>query len=299
MNKAIIDVGSNTIRLSIYRVNGHNDFENIMNKKEMVGLAGYIENSQMTVAGVNVTIDTLLKFKDITEEFGIKDLYVLATAPFRNIDNTKDCIKLIETTSGLKIDAISGEKEAKLDFEGAMLESKMDDGLLIDIGGGSTEIVSFKNRKIVDAVSLPIGSLSAYNKFFRKLVPSKKDIANLEEYINKMLDDVKINVGREQEVLGVGGSIRACNKIYMRKNNLKANKTVSDEDIKDILEIVKNMEGKNLDTILKTCPDRIHTILSGTIILHAALKHFKGKKITISNYGVREGYLNSKLEKEA
>ncbi len=296
MNIAIIDMGSNTIRLSIYKTDGAKSFENIMNKKEMIGLAGYIEDHKMSVAGVNIAIDTLLRFKEIADEFNISRVMVLATAPLRNIDNADDCIKAIEMAAGLKVDAVSGEKEAELDFDGAMLQSDVNDGLLVDIGGGSTEIVSFKDRKIVDALSLPIGSLSAYNRFFKTLEPSKKQINDLREYVESLFADIKLKQELKPKiVLGVGGSIRACNKLYMRMHNLKQNKILSIESIKEVGEVVKDMKGKNLDIVLKTCPDRIHTIIPGMIILKAALKRFDGKELLISTYGVREGYLNSCL----
>ena len=126
--------------------------------------------------------------------------------------------------------------------------------------------------------------------------PSKKQINDLREYVESLFADIKLKQELKPKiVLGVGGSIRACNKLYMRMHNLKQNKILSIEMIKEVGEVVKDMKGKNLDIVLKTCPDRIHTIIPGMIILKAALKRFDGKELLISTYGVREGYLNSCL----
>ncbi len=296
MNVGIIDVGSNTMRLSIYKVKEDNSFDNIMNKKAMVGLAGYIEDGKMSENGINRAIETLLKFKEIAEEFHIENVYVLATAPFRNIDNTEECIERIKESTGFIVNAISGEEEARLDFEGALLGNDLNNGMLIDIGGGSTEIVCFKDKKILQAVSLPIGSLSAYNRFFNCLYPSKKDMNRLKEQVEDLLKIADFMQTQDtHEVIGVGGTIRACNKIFMRSHALKTNNELTYDDVKEVAQIVKNMEGRNLDLIVKTCPDRIHTILSGMIILRTILKRFQGENIKISHYGVREGYLASQI----
>lgn len=295
MNIGVIDVGSNTMRLSIYKIN-NNSFDNIMNKKEMVGLAGYIEGGKMSENGINRAIETLLKFKEIANEFHIEKVYVLATAPFRNIDNTEECIRRINESTGFDIDAISGEKEAELDFAGALLGNELNDGLLIDIGGGSTELVCFKDKKILQAISLPIGSLSAYNRFFKTLYPSKKAISQLKEHVENLLKIADFMQTQDTRVIiGVGGTIRACNKIYMRAHALKNNREITNDDVKEVAQIVKNMQGKNLDMILKTCPDRIHTILPGMIILRTIIKRFAGENIMISHYGVREGYLAAQM----
>lgn len=298
MNIGIIDVGSNTMRLSIYKIKNNNSFDNIMNKKEMVGLAGYIEDGKMSESGINRAIETLLKFKEIALEFHIERIHVLATAPFRNIENTEECIRRINESTGLAIDAISGEKEAELDFSGALLGNELNDGLLIDIGGGSTELVCFKEKKILQAISLPIGSLSAYNRFFKTLYPTKKAQNELKEHVENLLKIADFMKTQDTRVIiGVGGTIRACNKIFMRAHALKNNNAITNEEVKEVVQLVKNMQGKNLDMILKTCPDRIHTILPGMIILKTIIKRFGGENIIISHYGVREGYLAEQMAK--
>lgn len=296
MKTGIIDIGSNTMRLSIYSVNDDGSFENLMNKKEMVGLAGYIDQGKMSDEGIERAIATLNRFKNIAQDFNLDQCYALATAPFRNIDNANEALTEIQERVGIAIDAISGEQEALLDFNGAMLQSNMNDGLLIDIGGGSTELVCFKDRKILQAVSLPIGSLSAYNRFFKTLYPSKKQINALQDHVKDLLQYVEfIQTQDTSQIIGVGGSIRACNKLYRRKYGIKENKSLTYDQIKEIYKDVKSLEGNHLDLVLKAIPDRIHTIRSGLIILKTIMSTFDGESLHISNYGVREGYLNSKL----
>ena len=292
----IIDLGSNTVRLSIYTVDQTNHFENLLNKKETVGLAGYIENGRMSEAGISRAIATLSRFKTILEGFNISDVHVLATAPLRNIDNTSECIDRIQFHTGLNIDLLSGEEEATLDFDGAMLCTDLSDGLLIDIGGGSTELVCFKDRSILQAVSLPIGSLSGYTRYFKTLTPSKKQIKALKENVKELLSVTDfIKTQNTSNAVGVGGSIRAANKCFKRLHSLNENMVLTTQQINELYKLIKTMDDDGLNLVLKAAPDRIHTIISGMTILTTILNHFDVLNLTISSYGVREGYLNQWL----
>ena len=293
---AIIDLGSNTVRLSIYTVESTTTFDNLLNKKETVGLAGYIENGSMSEAGIIRAISTLNRFKSICEGFNITDIHVFATAPLRNIDNTNECIDRIKTHTGFDVDLLSGEQEAILDFNGAMLVTDISDGLLIDIGGGSTELVCFKDRNILQAISLPIGSLSGYTKCFKTLTPSKKQIKALKAHVNDLLSVADfIKTQHTANAIGVGGSIRAANKCFKRENGLNDNLVLTTKQIKDLYKQIKTMDDGGLNLVLKAAPDRIHTIISGMTILTTILDHFDVSNLTVSSYGVREGYLNQWL----
>lgn len=294
-NVGIIDLGSNTIRLSIYDVvDGH--FNLVINRKEMAGLAGYIEDGHMSQDGIDKAISVLLRNKNILNGFNIDEYYVLATAPLRNIDNRDNCIYQIESMTGMKIDAITGEQEAQYDFQGSLLLNLVSSGLLIDIGGGSTELVYFKDGQIIDAVSMPIGSLSLYTQHCNGVVPSEKEYKAMKKHVKKCLKDVPF-AGEVKcaNVVGVGGTIRACNKLYKKVNHLKNNTVLSSKNIMDLSQGLVSTDLATVRLVLKTVPERIHTITPGVIILKEVLKAFEGELLYISSYGVREGYLNSKI----
>ena len=118
MKCGIIDVGSNTIRLSIYHYEGR-QFKLLMNKKEMAGLASYIHDGLLSDSGVLVACRVLSSFKALLENLGIEALYVFGTAPLRNIANTEDALDTIQAITGMRVDVLSGADEAKFSFLGA------------------------------------------------------------------------------------------------------------------------------------------------------------------------------------
>ena len=115
MKCGIVDVGSNTIRLSIYHWEGQR-FKLLMNKKEMAGLAGYIQNGLLSDSGILVACRVLAGFKELLHNFEIADLRVFGTASLRNITNTEEALETIRAVTGIDVEVLSGADEAAFSF---------------------------------------------------------------------------------------------------------------------------------------------------------------------------------------
>ena len=172
MTYGVIDVGSNTIRLCIYDVEDGRIIP-LFSTKNTAGLIDYINDGELSKKGIRKACAVLEGYKETGKKVGIDHLFVFATASLRNISNSREAVKKIQETTGLTIDVLSGDEEARLDFQGASFEKKMELGIMVDIGGGSTEIVSFEDGNIKDAVSLEIGSLYMYKNYVSGLFPDK------------------------------------------------------------------------------------------------------------------------------
>ena len=171
LNYAVIDIGSNTMRLSVYSCRG--DHVSILfTKKETAGLAGYVTDGAMTEEGVDQCVTVLKSFQESLLGVRIDGLSVFATASLRNVCNTEDILRTIARRTGIKVVILSGQEEAILDFIGATHSVGMKNGLLIDIGGGSTELTAFSEQTISCAESISIGSLSLYTNYVEELLPT-------------------------------------------------------------------------------------------------------------------------------
>ena len=111
MKCGIVDVGSNTMRLSIYHWEGRR-FKLLMNKKEMAGLAGYIKEGVLSDSGILVACRVLSGFKALLNNFDIGELHVFGTASLRNIANTEEALDTIRAVTGLQVDVLTGAEEA-------------------------------------------------------------------------------------------------------------------------------------------------------------------------------------------
>lgn len=293
----VIDIGSNTIRLTLYKET-ENGLKLVLNKKHMTGLAGYVDaKGYLTESGIRKAIYDLLDFKLIIENIELKALYVFATASLRNIRNTDEAMSRIKEMTGFDIDLISGEMEARLDFLGATQVMPLKNGILIDIGGGSTELVYFTDGSIDKAISMPMGSLSLYKKFVADIIPTPSEIKLMKAYVKEEIK--KVDLEKAHPVIcGVGGSIRGalklCNEVY---GNDYAQGRIDPKQLKKMLKCFSDDKAFAVQNIIKTVPDRMHTIIPGLTILNTLCKKHEALEIYVSPYGIREGYLYTKLEK--
>ena len=159
---AIIDIGSNTIRMVLYKVID-NEIQQMLNSKIPAGLAGYIDNNNMlSKKGILKAIEALSKFETILESVDVKEVHAFATASLRNISNSEEVLAEIKKHCSFDIEIISGKEEALYDYYGTMKSISSGNGLLVDVGGGSTELVYFENGTLLSTCSIPVGSLNMY-----------------------------------------------------------------------------------------------------------------------------------------
>lgn len=291
-----VDVGSNTIRLSVYEIQG-NAIQLLFHKKVTAGLAGYIDNEFLNKEGVDKACEVLSDFKRIWNSFHISPVFVFATASLRNIKNTQEVLESIKIETGIEVDVITGEEEARLDFFGATYELQLKEGFLIDIGGGSTELVDYRDARLIAAVSLPVGSLNMYSRFVQNLFPDKDERKRIKDYVLKELAKHPSFLNKEtSNICGVGGTVRSTLKLQNGIYGYSSQNTIiHGENIGKMIKSLQTPQKNTYRTILKTAPDRIHTILPGMIILKTFITSFNVKSIQVSKAGVREGYLYQKI----
>ncbi|MGM9540796.1 Ppx/GppA phosphatase family protein, partial [Anaerovibrio sp.] len=152
----IVDVGSNTIRMNVYDIKD-DKLKILFTKKATAGLASFVKDKRMSAAGVDRVVEVLEDFKETLNNLNIPEMHVFATASLRNVENSQEAVAEIERRTGLFVQVLSGREEAELDFLGAAREANVKKGLLVDIGGGSTELVAYKDGKILSAVSIAKG----------------------------------------------------------------------------------------------------------------------------------------------
>ncbi|MDU5808524.1 ethanolamine ammonia-lyase reactivating factor EutA [Finegoldia magna] len=292
---AVIDIGSNTIRLSVYKVIG-DEVKNLFNEKSSASLASFIEKGMMNEHGIQKLINTLKEFKNLISNFeDISKTYAIATASIRNSCNRREIIERVRTEVGIDIELISGEEEAKLSFLGSGIDSQS--GILTDIGGGSSEIVVFEQGKVVKTSSLNIGSLVAFDNFARGLFITKDEKKLLEDDIKLMIASNNLNRVQHDLVCAVGGSARACLKLYNEYYDKEAgNVIITMDGLKNLINTLINMEDRTkMKLILKVKADRIHTLIPGMIILYRIAKYFYADIIRVSMTGIREGFVYNKI----
>ena len=299
---AVIDIGSTTIRMAIYQIE-KNSLSLVHKRKYTVGLASYVKDNIMSQEGIDKACEILNSFKAFLTSFSIKNVSAFTTAALRNATNSKEAVAEIITRTGIDLHVVSGDEEATYDFVAATHDLSYKDGFIVDIGGASTELIRFKDNKIEQKTSLPIGSLALHTKYATDFLPSNDEIAKMIVEIHKVIDTApEFKNISHAEICGIGGTCKGASALYNEMYHANKENTVI--PVAKIPEIIahftrgQKLEDKDITILLKTVPDRLHTIIPGMIIANELAKIIDAKYITYKDAGMREGFLYTHIIKD-
>ena len=292
MKHAVIDVGSNSLHLTVYEIAG-GQFKSLFRSKIMAGLAGYVKNGRMSEEGIQEAQTALLEFRETLQSLSIDQVSVFATASLRNIENTEEALLRLRQATGFPIEVISGREEALLSYAGASLDVPLSDGAFTDIGGASTEIISFTDGKVLCSASCQVGSLSLYKKCVGMVLPGQKSMERMEKLMEEELDRLQdFSFTKHENLISVGGTARTVLKLAKKKYDLPDScQILQKAQIEELYDLFCRKDKKIIKLILRLAPDRIHTVVPGLFILRTFLEAFEAKHVIVSKYGIREGFL--------
>lgn len=297
MTVGLVDIGSNTIRLCIYQVDHANE-RLLISKKTVAGLAGFVDNKELTKKGISRLIDVLKQYQQIFKDLKVEQTVYFSTASLRNVSNQEKVLKKVKKELDIDIDVIDGEMEALYGLIGSKKSLTIEDGIYVDIGGGSTEIIYLKDNQVLHSISLPIGSLNLFKKHVTRLIPTIAEAKEIKRVVKAKLNQLDWGDIECSECIGVGGTIRAIRKFNIETSKVKI-KQVNELDVsllKDIASYLELEEATIIYGLATTVPDRIHTFIPGLLILIEITKKFNIKTIHVSDTGVREGYLVERIQ---
>lgn len=288
MQKGVIDIGSNTIVLNIYELK-----ENIptvtFHESSATHLVGYIENKVMKEEGILKACEVLKHYVSILKEKNIESYKAFITEPARNITNKEEMLNAFSSCD-LEVIALTGEEEAEYDYLGSKLidSSSIHSGNAFDIGGGSTELVSFKDDVILEAISIPVGCVR---------LSKEPVVASLtDNYMQDAFNQYpKLQEVSSETIIGIGGTARATLKLYQHVYQSDSNNI----EVEKLIPIYTALMNQDEDMLkhMKASVDkgRQPVYLSGLNMLMSIVKAYKVKHIFISSGCVREGFLTKQL----
>lgn len=297
MTHAVIDLGSNSVRLSIYECQGTR-IQKTFDEKQIAGLSSYVTDDVLETAGIERACVALNHLKGIASKFAAPDnIHLFASASLRNVRNRDEAVHMIARETALIPDVLEGDEEAALGFVGVSKLVDCDSGIMIDIGGASTELVLFQGGKAVNLVSLPMGCLNLSVKYVGEIIPNGPERRRIKEVIRAQLS--KVDWGKKERyplLVGTGGTLRAALKLSHALLDLPATEhKMPAGHIKRITKLLRKNENNIFLMVYKAVPERLMTISTGLMILQEAIERFGCKTLSVSHFGVREGYLVGKI----
>lgn len=309
MNLAAIDIGTNSFHLIVVKIGDDGNFEIIDREKVFVRLGRDTKGSEIKFISDELmenSIQTLKTFKGIADSYNA-ELKAVATSAVREAENKQEFINRIREATGILIEVISGNEEARLIYLGVLKSVPVYEkkSLIIDIGGGSTEFLVGMHGKHDYAVSLKLGAVRLSNKFFPDYLTTKNSLEDCKEWIKgeiiHAVREVK-NQGFEVAV-GASGTVTATaaiiNFMKNRVNNIYNfnNFLIKKKDLEKVVRIASKLnkpEDRRKEFGLD--PKRAEILPAGLSILHTIFTEFELDEMLVSDYALREGIILDYIE---
>ncbi|WP_227934957.1 exopolyphosphatase [Alkalihalobacillus deserti] len=300
---AIIDMGSNSFRLVINEIDTHGQYKELYNFKTVARLSTFITGEgDLSKEGVAIILDTLTHFKQVTRYHQVNKTIVIATAAMRKAENQKEIIRTVQEKLGITIRILSEYEEAFYGYLAVANSTNITEGFTVDIGGGSTEVTLFENRKLKHYHSFPFGAITLYQKFFHQTQDLEGSIQKLKQYINEQLLTLPwLKVHLHYPVIGIGGSARNISLIHQHKKRYPLAGIHQYEIDRDDIFHINNMlqqstveERSQIDGLSK---DRVEIIVPAAEVISSIVDHVQADKFVMSRKGLRDGIFYEELLK--
>jgi exopolyphosphatase/guanosine-5'-triphosphate,3'-diphosphate pyrophosphatase len=285
---AIADIGSNTMVLVIYEIHDGRPFQ-VYHKSTPAHLIDYVDaNGHMANAGIRKAYEVLMTYKNTCDEKEISYRWADITEPCR-IQNADELVQALKACS-FEIHPLSGYEEAACDYIGSKNSyPDQKDGIAFDVGGGSTELISFQDGQIKEAMSFHLGCV--------RLAHLPLDTEECARELSKAQEEYPSLRITSRELIGIGGTIRAtglvCNALYHTKNEIAV------EQLKQLYQLLRTEDKTAVDAMHENVKDsRWPFFLPGMHMILEICSVFHADTILVSESGIREGFLQECLKRQ-
>lgn len=302
-NLAIIDIGSNSMRLVLFRVFPEGSFKIFNELRETVRLGLHVnQTGRLSDEKMEEALETLKIFKKMCDATETTEIIAVATAAVRKAKNGPSFIKRIQSETGLRVRTLTGEEEAFYAYFGTVNSIDAKEALIIDMGGGSTEIVLAKERKIVNCCSLPYGAIDFTDEFnlYDDIKPSRLNAFKLF-FTSELRQRPWIREAAGSPLIGVGGTIRNIGKIdrsrkgypleiahYYKMDNLA---------LDWVYNKVKSVNLSKRKSIKGLSWSRADIFVGAMAAIHEIADYSGTNGMIVSGSGIREGLIHEYIRK--
>ena len=296
---AIIDLGSNSLRMAIFERTSRLGFFILREYKVKVrlGHGAYENGGVLQNEAMDAVLSALSEFKNYIKLYKVNKIIAGGTSALRDAPNSKDFIKRVQSELGINLKIISGEDEA---FFGGLAAANllpfMDDALCVDIGGGSTELAKIQNGKITHTMSLNLGTVRLKELFY-----DNNDEKGANTLINELCSRIPDEF-KSENIIAIGGSLRAITNAIINRSNYPMKELHGFcYELKKESSFLKKISSSK-DNALKELgikKDRFDTIAGGVNIFCAVAQKVGAKGVITSGVGIREGLFLSSILRPA
>ncbi len=300
MKIAAIDIGTNSIHMVIVRVEEHRLFEIIDREKEMVQLGKKsLMMGRLAEDAMERGLTALKAFRSIADSHGVDQIICTATSAVRESSNGKEFVSQIKKLTGIQVRILSGKEEARMIALAVrdVIDLKNRRALIVDIGGGSMELIVADARHIYFANSIKAGVIRITERFMRHDPPAPKDLKKLQQWLKIKLEPLskKIQNLSPEIAIGTSGTMLAMGALVA--DNRKNGKSKMQKDVMTITEVEQvneNLQSMTMDERMKMPSldkKRADQIVAGGMLIETVMEKCRVNEMILLDRALREGLI--------
>ena len=294
---AVIDIGSNSVRLVVYQAM-ERSLISVFNEKTLCGLGREVQSTGLLAPdAVAKALTALRRFHALCKIQKVGRVHAIATAACRDATNGPDFIAKAERICGVDIKILSGPEEARFSALGVISGVHKPDGIVGDLGGGSLELIDVRGHRVRGGVTLPLGTLALQDL-------SHKSLKRAERIVDGELSELpKLKAGRGRTFYAVGGTWRALARIHIIQSEyplrVMHGYSIPAAEALDFVRRLRRLAATDMLANIEAVSEARRPLLTyAALVLEYIIRVVRPKTIVFSTFGVREGLLYSMLPEQ-
>ncbi len=298
---ATIDTGSYQNLILIARVYNGEIKEVVLDHGRITKLGEGVNTTGVLNAEAQArTFKVMEEFRSLMDKYGVEKYYAAGTSALREAKNSSDFVEKVKEKTGIEINVIPGEEEARLSFMAAVVGLNLKDRetVITDIGGGSTEFIFGQGVKILKRFSMKLGVLKLTERFLKSDPVTEDEFGEMMNYLKNELKDISAPPD-DPLLVGMGGTMTNLSAIKHKLEKydpqVVQGSYMNPEELNRIIDDLKSRTIEKRKEIKGLQPGREEVILAGAAILKSVMQGIGADGITISDMGLRHGLMFDKF----
>lgn len=291
---AVIDLGSNTARVLVCDVTAAGLISVVDEQSVTLELGRRLADGRLDQHALVEVMEVLEDFVLIARGAGAESISAVGTAALRSASNAGALLRVAKRRLGLSIEIVDGDEEGRLAFHGAVASLPVNDGLLIDLGGGSLELVEFRERRLLRTWSLPLGALRVADQFFATDPPTAVEVRAARRHIRRALGAASLPLLPPGATLvGTGGNVRTLARVDRRRQRYPVlplqGYPLPVARLRRVVTRLLALPSGPRGAVPGLNPERAYSILGGGLVIEAVAGQVGATEILTAGEGLREG----------
>jgi exopolyphosphatase/guanosine-5'-triphosphate,3'-diphosphate pyrophosphatase len=295
---AVVDLGSNTFRIVVFRQDRLGAFRLADEIRDVVRLSSGQQQGRLAPDAIARARRTARMYASFCRACGIDEVVAVATSAIREAENRDEVVAAI-AQEGLPVRVLSAEDEARYAYLGVTNATTLRHGLILDVGGGSAQLARVVDRGLRQTWSAPVGAVRMTEAFLPGERASRAGMKALRRHVASALSPAGWAHLDEGRLVGVGGSIRTLAAMAQKASGYPLGEvhgyTLTRPALEQLVEAMAALPARERDRLPGLKSDRADIMLAGALVVEAVMEHVGADRLEVSAHGLREGLFYERL----